>query len=65
MKYSIFILILLLFAGCKKEAENPTGPDENRATGYVRSYVDGVDWEGCAPELDPFSFPYSAPILPL
>jgi hypothetical protein len=45
MKYSIFILVLLLFAGCKKEAENPTGPDENRATGYVRSYVDGVNWE--------------------
>lgn len=45
MKLLALILLPLLISGCKKEAENPLEPDRNKATGYVRSYVDGVNWE--------------------
>jgi|SRR5690554_3333999 len=46
MKTSIpFLLFLLIFLGCKDETNSPSGPEENKATGYFRSYVNGSNWE--------------------
>jgi hypothetical protein len=45
MKYIISILIIAFINGCSKETENPVEPQQTKATGYVRSYVDGSNWE--------------------
>lgn len=45
MKYLSLILLSILLTGCKEETENPSEPGENTASGYVRSYIDGINWE--------------------
>lgn len=45
MKYIIPFLLIVFISGCNKETENPVEPQETKATGYVRSYVDGSNWE--------------------
>ena len=45
MRYFGLFFFLFLLSGCKKESNNPADPNQNTATGYIRAYVNGNNWQ--------------------